>query len=99
VRRRAFFRVEELEKAIMEFLEAWNDDPKPFVWTATVESIMEKLSRLSSDPGTNSTRLHPTTQPKEEESVVQLITGSYAGILPGQWPLFRMRIFPCCCKH
>jgi len=31
--------------AIMEFLEAWNDDPRPFVWTATVESIVEKLSR------------------------------------------------------
>ena len=45
VRRGVFFSVEELEKAIMEFLEAWNEDPKPFVWTATVDSIMEKLSR------------------------------------------------------
>jgi len=45
VRRGVFFSVEELEKAILEFLEAWNEDPKPFVWTATVDSIMEKLSR------------------------------------------------------
>ncbi len=45
VRRGSFFSVEDLQKAIMEFLEAWNDDPKPFVWTATVESIVEKLSR------------------------------------------------------
>ena len=45
VRRDSFFSVVELEQAIMEFLEAWNDDPKPFVWTATVESIVEKLSR------------------------------------------------------
>jgi transposase/transcriptional regulator with XRE-family HTH domain len=45
VRRGVFFSVEELKKAIMEFLEAWNDDPRPFVWTATVESIVEKLSR------------------------------------------------------
>jgi transposase len=45
VRRGSFFSVEDLQKAIMEFLEAWNSDPKPFVWTATVESIMEKLSR------------------------------------------------------
>jgi transposase len=45
VRRDSFFSVEELKKAIMEFLKAWNDDPKPFVWTATVESIVEKLSR------------------------------------------------------
>ena len=27
------------------FLAAWNQNPKPFVWTATVESIVEKLSR------------------------------------------------------
>jgi transposase len=45
IRRGAFFSVDELKKAIREFLAAWNEDPKPFVWTATVESIMEKLSR------------------------------------------------------
>ena len=27
------------------FLNAWNLDPKPFAWTATLESIQEKLSR------------------------------------------------------
>jgi hypothetical protein len=27
------------------FLMVWNQDPKPFVWTATVESIQEKLTR------------------------------------------------------
>jgi len=26
-------------------LAAWNENPKPFVWTATVESIVAKLSR------------------------------------------------------
>src|SRR5271163_1430921 len=45
LRRGVFVSVEELQKAIEEFLAAWNDDPKPFVWTATVESIVEKLSR------------------------------------------------------
>jgi transposase len=45
VRRGSFFSVEDLQKAIMEFLDAWNSDPQPFLWTATVESIMEKLSR------------------------------------------------------
>ena len=47
VRRGSFFSVEELKKAIMEFLEAWNDDPKPFIWTATVESIVEKLHAVA----------------------------------------------------
>jgi transposase len=45
IRRGVFVSVEALENAIEEFLTAWNSDPKPFVWTATVESIVEKLSR------------------------------------------------------
>jgi len=45
IRRGVFFSVEDLQKAIEGFLAAWNNDPKPFVWTATVESIVEKLSR------------------------------------------------------
>jgi len=45
VRRGIFFSVDDLERAIIEFLTAWNEDPKPFVWTATVDSIVEKLSR------------------------------------------------------
>src|SRR5262244_1463921 len=45
IRRGAFFSSQDLKQAIREFLDAWNENPKPFVWTATVESIMEKLSR------------------------------------------------------
>jgi len=45
IRRGAFFSVDDLKQAIREFLDAWNENPKPFIWTATVESIMEKLSR------------------------------------------------------
>ena len=45
VRRGVFFSVDELERAIAEFLSAWNEEPKPFVWAATVGSIVEKLSR------------------------------------------------------
>lgn len=45
VRRGSFFSVEDLQKAIGEFLEAWNEKPQPFLWTATVESILAKLSR------------------------------------------------------
>ena len=37
--------MEELQDCIEEFLEVWNEEPKPFVWTATVESITEKLAR------------------------------------------------------
>jgi len=45
IRRGSFVNVAELQQAIDEFLAAWNDNPKPFVWTATVNSIQEKLSR------------------------------------------------------
>jgi transposase len=45
VRRAAFISVPELQGAIAEFLRAWNENPKPFVWTATVQKIMDKISR------------------------------------------------------
>lgn len=45
IRRGTFVNVEDLQKAIAEFLSQWNADPQPFVWTATVDSIVEKLSR------------------------------------------------------
>jgi transposase len=45
VRRGSFANVEELQQAIAEFLAAWNEHPKPFVWTATVQMIQEKLAR------------------------------------------------------
>lgn len=45
IRRGAFVSVDDLKKAIEEFMAAWNEHPKPFVWTATVESIVDKLSR------------------------------------------------------
>lgn len=45
VRRSSFFSVDDLQRAITDFLNAWNEEPKPFVWAATVESIQAKLSR------------------------------------------------------
>jgi transposase len=43
IRRGVFHSVPDLIAAIEEFMEKWNKDPRPFVWTATVESIVEKL--------------------------------------------------------
>lgn len=45
IRRDSFFSVEDLIAAINEFLAAWNENPKPFVWTATIDSIVAKLAR------------------------------------------------------
>jgi transposase len=43
LKRGVFVSVPDLERAIAAFLEGWNDEPNPFVWTATVESIMKKV--------------------------------------------------------
>src|ERR1022692_2670320 len=45
IRRGVFLSVADLQTSIEAFLTVWNQNPKPFVWTATVESIQEKLTR------------------------------------------------------
>jgi len=45
IRRGAFVSVPDLEQAIADYLAAWNDNPRPFIWTATVGKIVEKLAR------------------------------------------------------
>jgi len=45
IRRGSFFSIEELVQAINEYLEENNCQPKPFLWTARVEKILEKVNR------------------------------------------------------
>jgi transposase len=45
IRRGTFFSVEELQRAIEEYLEENNKQPKPFIWTATVQEILAKVNR------------------------------------------------------
>ena len=47
IRRGAFKSVHALVAAIMEYLEANNADPKPFVWTASVQTILSKVKRAN----------------------------------------------------
>ncbi len=65
IRRGVFVSVADLQMAIEEFLAAWNEDPRPFVWTATVDSIIAKLSRCRQTleqirPGCTRTRMRKT---------------------------------------
>ena len=65
IRRGSFASVADLHQAIEEFLRAWNENPKPFVWTATVASIIAKLSRCrqtmeTSQPGCTLRRTRKT---------------------------------------
>jgi transposase len=45
VRRGTFRSVRDLQRAITAFLEQWNASPTPFVWTASLERILEKIAR------------------------------------------------------
>ena len=45
IRRGIFQSVPDLITAINSFVKATNDDPVPFVWTASVEAIMQKINR------------------------------------------------------
>ena len=45
IRRGVFRSVSELQQAIMDYLDAHNANPKPFVWTKSAGEILEKVAR------------------------------------------------------
>jgi transposase len=45
IRRGVFHSVQALEVAIDVYIAGHNSDPKPFVWTATAEKIIDKVTR------------------------------------------------------
>jgi len=47
IRRGVFNSVPELVDAIQQYLETNNSQPKPFVWTASVEHILAKIERAA----------------------------------------------------
>lgn len=46
IRRGSFKNVKDLILAIKQYIEAHNQNPKVFVWTASVESIIKKISNV-----------------------------------------------------
>jgi transposase len=54
LRRSAHRSVAELEADLTAWIRAWNEDPKPFVWTKTADEILDNLAsylHLISDSG------------------------------------------------
>jgi hypothetical protein len=54
LRRGAFRSTRELEDAIRDYLNTYNRDPKPFLWTKTADEILENIARFcqrTSDSG------------------------------------------------
>src|SRR5262252_6456041 len=47
VRRGSHTAIRALEKAMLDYLDQRNKDPKPFVWTAGADLILSKVERLS----------------------------------------------------
>ena len=45
LRRGTFASVHDLIASIQEYIDAHNEDPKPYKWTATAESILARLAR------------------------------------------------------
>jgi len=45
IRRGVFHSVKDLIQAIEEYLDTYNQDPRPFVWTASVDAILRKVGR------------------------------------------------------
>ena len=45
LRRSAFRDVEELIMAIGDYIDRHNKDPKPFIWTAKANDVLEKVKR------------------------------------------------------
>jgi len=52
IRRGVFRSVEELKWAIMQYLEYRNDNPKPYHWTATPDTILAKVTKAKETLGT-----------------------------------------------
>lgn len=45
LRRGVFRSVQELEQAVMEYIDKHNRDPAPFIWTKSAQDILEKVKR------------------------------------------------------
>jgi hypothetical protein len=46
IRRGPFRNTKQLREKIDKFVKQYNSNSKPFVWTATADSILDKFNRL-----------------------------------------------------
>ena len=52
IRRGTFHTVAELERAIYQWLTRWNQEPRPFIWKATADVILDKVRHCKELNGT-----------------------------------------------
>ncbi len=73
IRRGVFRSVAALEKAIMDHLAAHDENPKPFVWTANTDLILDRVKRVCeriSNSGHIGRVPRMSTQPEPEPKIV-----------------------------
>jgi hypothetical protein len=80
--RGVFLSLADLQAALETFLQAWNQDPPPFVWTATIESIQQKLTRCRRtleqiQPGCTSPKSRKPKPRTSQGMTVSLFRGHY----------------------
>ena len=46
LKRSAHRNVQALNKDIRQWIETWNENPRPYVWTKTSDQILESISHL-----------------------------------------------------
>jgi transposase len=47
IKRGSHYSVRELEAAILEFIDVHNEQPKPFVWTKSADTILNSIERFA----------------------------------------------------
>ena len=67
-RRGAFHSVAEMEASIEALLQANSENPKLFVWAASVQAILEKASHCRAIPET----VHKSTEQRKNELIEYL---------------------------
>jgi hypothetical protein len=93
VRRAAFSSVDDLQSAIEQFLEAWNEQPKAFVWTATIDAILAKHTRCRDTLEQIKAWLHRPPKPGKETS------GYFKDTTPGAIRDQHGRRYRTCCGY
>ena len=53
LQRSAHDSVNALAADIVDWVDTWNEDPKPFIWHKTADEILERLARYCTDVTTN----------------------------------------------
>ena len=84
IRRGAHRSVSELERAIWEFIDVRNDEPKPFVWTKSADEILASIARFAQRTAA------AMRADLLRESLLQDTSGCVSGARAGRlshWPL------------